>query len=216
MSENKITEVVFILDKSGSMNGLESDTAGGFNSVIEEQKKKEGKVYVSAVLFNSESEVLYDRVDIENIRPMKAEDFITYGTTALIDAMGDAIHHIGNIHKYARKEDVPENTIFVIMTDGMENSSHRYSSEKVKKMVERQKSEYGWEFLFLGANIDAVETAKSYGIAEDRSVTFCSDSVGHALNYKAVSSFIGRKRRNSEEPIDASWADEIRERKIKK
>ena len=213
---NGITELVFILDRSGSMSGLESDTVGGFNSVIEEQRKKEGRVYVSTVLFNHESFVLHDRVDIDKIEKMKESDFVVGGSTALIDAMGGAIHHIGNVHKYARSEDVPENTIFVIMTDGMENSSRVYSSDKVREMVERQQKKYGWQFLFLGANIDAVETARSYGIDRRGAVQFESDSEGQKMNYRAVDRAVCSIRKCGS--LDDSWADEIKERekKIKK
>ncbi len=211
---NGITELVFILDRSGSMSGLESDTVGGFNSVIEEQRKKEGRVYVSTVLFNHESFVLYDRVDIDKIEKMTESDFVVGGSTALIDAMGCAIHHIGNVHKYARREDVPENTVFVIMTDGMENSSHIYSSGKVKEMVEKQQKKYGWEFLFMGANIDAVETARSYGIDRRGAVQFESDSVGHQLNYRAVCKAVSSIR--DEGVLAESWADEIKSRKKKR
>ena len=160
---NTITELVFILDRSGSMSGLESDTIGGFNAMIEKQKKQDGDCYVSTVLFDNESRVLHDRIKLADVPKMTDEDYTVGGCTALIDAIGGAIHHIGNIHKYARPEDVPAHTMFVITTDGMENASHRYSSEEVKKMIERQKTKYGWEFLFIGANIDAVETAKHFG-----------------------------------------------------
>ncbi|MBR4767243.1 MAG: VWA domain-containing protein [Clostridia bacterium] len=211
---NGITELVFILDRSGSMSGLESDTVGGFNSVIDEQRKKDGRVYVSAVLFNHESYVLYDRVDIDRIEKMKESDFAVGGSTALIDALGGAIHHIGNVHKYARKEDVPENTIFVIMTDSMENASRVYSSDKVKQMVERQQNKYGWQFLFLGANIDAVETARSYGIDRRGAVRFESDSLGHKLNYRAVSKAVSAVRECGD--FDESWAEEIKQRGEKK
>ena len=211
---NGITELVFILDRSGSMSGLESDTVGGFNSVIDEQRKKEGRVYVSAVLFNHESYVLYDRVDIDKIQKMKESDFVVGGSTALIDAMGGAIHHIGNVHKYARKEDVPENTIFVIMTDGMENASCVYSSDKVKKMVERQQKKYDWQFLFLGANIDAVETARSYGIDRRGAVQFESDSLGHQLNYRAVDRAVSSIRVCGS--LDENWSEEIRKRESPK
>ena len=176
--KKNLTEMVFILDKSGSMSGLETDTIGGFNSMIERQKKAEGEALVSTVLFSNESTVIHDRVDVQKIKPLTEQEYYAYGCTALIDAIGQAIHHIGNVHKYARKEDVPEHTIFVITTDGMENASHRYTSDEVKKMVEKKKEKYGWEFLFLGANIDAVETAKHFGIARDRSVNFHNDSVG--------------------------------------
>ena len=154
-----LTEIVFILDRSGSMSGLERDTIGGFNSMIEQQKKSEGEALISTVLFDNVSEVLHDRVNVRDIQPMTDRDYTVRGCTALLDAIGGAIHHIGNVHKYARPEDVPEHTMFVITTDGMENASHRYNSEKVKLMIERQKTKYGWEFLFLGANIDAAKEA---------------------------------------------------------
>ena len=153
--KNNITELVFILDRSGSMSGLEGDTIGGFNSMIEKQRRQEGECYVSTVLFDNFSEVIHDRVKLSEIKNMTEDDYYVRGCTALIDAIGSAIHHIANVHKYARPEDVPEHTMFVIMTDGMENASHRYSSDKVKKMIECEKERYGWEFLFIGANIDS-------------------------------------------------------------
>ena len=182
-----LTELVFILDKSGSMAGLEADTIGGFNSMIERQKKEEGEALVSTVLFANRSTVIHDRVDLQKIEPMTDKQYCVGGCTALIDAIGGAIHHIGNVHKYARAADRPEHTVFVITTDGMENASHCYSSDEVKAMVEKQKNKYGWEFLFLGANIDAVETAGRFGIAEDRAVNFVNDPMGQALNYAEVS-----------------------------
>ena len=185
MNKN-LTELVFILDRSGSMHGLEDDTIGGFNSFIEKQKDVDGQCLVSTVLFNQTSKVIYDRVSLKDIKEMTGQEYVPSGSTALIDAMGDAIHHIRNVHKYIREEDVPEKTIFVIITDGMENASTRYSSDDVKKMVSQQK-EKGWEFLFLAANIDAVETAKYYGIEEDRAVRFHSDSKGHKKNYEVLS-----------------------------
>ena len=168
-----MTEIVFILDRSGSMSGLETDTIGGFNSMIEKQKKENGEALISTVLFDNVSEVIHDRVPVQKVEPMTDRDYSVRGCTALLDAIGGAIHHIGNVHKYARNEDVPEHTLFVITTDGMENASRRYDSETVKKMIERQKEKYGWEFLFLGANIDAVETAKHFGVKPH--------SVEHAL-----------------------------------
>ena len=166
--KNGITELVFILDRSGSMAGFESDTIGGFNATIEKQRKQEGKVYVSTVIFDDVSEVIHDRVDISAIRPMTEKEYEVRGCTALLDAIGGAIHHIGNVHKYARPEDVPEHTIFVITTDGMENASHQYSASEIKRKIKRQTEKYGWEFIFLAANIDAVETAESIGIRRER------------------------------------------------
>ena len=182
---NNITELVFILDRSGSMSGLESDTIGGFNSMIEQQKKLDGECLVSTILFDDESKVLHDRVKLADIPKMTDKDYVVGGCTALIDAIGGAIKHIESIHKYARPEDVPTNTMFVITTDGMENASHVYSSKQVKKMIEQQK-ERGWEFLFIGANIDAVETAAYYGIDKNRAVNYNADSVGTRVLYESV------------------------------
>lgn len=202
-----LTELVFIIDRSGSMAGLEGDTIGGFNSMIEKQKKQNGECYVSTVLFDNVSEVLYDRVKLSDIPKMTENDYVVRGCTALIDAIGGAVHHIGNIHKYARTEDVPEHTMFIITTDGMENASHIYNSETVKKMIERQKEKYGWEFLFLGANIDAVETAKGFGIASDRAVTYNSDCKGTQLNYDVMSETICAVRQSC--PVPSNWKDRI-------
>lgn len=202
-----LTELVFIIDKSGSMYEMTKDTIGGFNSMIEKQKKGEGEVVVSTVLFSNFSHVLHDRVDVKSVEPMTEKDYQADGCTALLDAIGGAIHHIGNIHKYARREDVPENTIFVIMTDGMENASHRYSSKEVKKKIEHQKEKYGWEFLFIGANIDAVETAKHFGIGHDRAVNYHSDEMGTAVAYNAVSEAVMNMRCCA--PIQENWSEEI-------
>lgn len=207
--KNGITELVFILDRSGSMSGLESDTIGGFNAMIKEQKSQDGECYVSTVLFDNVSEVLHDRVKLSDIKPMTEREYTVRGSTALIDAIGGAIHHIGNVHKYARNEDVPEHTIFVITTDGMENASHKYSSDKVKEMIERQKERYGWEFLFIGANIDAVETAARYGIKKDRAVNYNADEMGTQILYQSVSAVVGDVRANK--CIDADWCDELNE-----
>lgn len=204
-----LTELVFILDRSGSMSGLEEDTIGGFNSMIKKQKKEEGEALISTVLFDNVSEVLHDRINIREIRPMTETDYTVRGCTALLDAIGGAIHHIGNIHKYARPKDVPEHTMFVITTDGLENASRRYTSDKVKQMIERQKEKYGWEFLFLGANIDAVETAKSFGISEDRAVNYHADSKGTQLNYQVVSDAICAMR--CSRSLSAGWKDRIDE-----
>ena len=205
--KNGITELVFILDRSGSMSGLESDTIGGFNAMIEKQKKQDGECYVSTVLFDNVSEVLHDRVRLAEIKPMTECDYTVRGCTALIDAIGGAIHHIGNVHKYARKEVVPEHTIFVITTDGMENASHKYTSDKVKTMIEHQKEKYGWEFLFIGANIDAVETAAKYGISKDRAVNYNADEMGTQILYASVSEVVGNVR--ACKTIDKSWSAPI-------
>ena len=207
--KNNITELVFILDRSGSMSGLEQDTIGGFNSLIEKQRRQNGKCYVSTVLFDHETEVLHDRVELSEISKMTENDYTVRGSTALIDAIGGAIHHIGNIHKYAREEDVPEHTLFVIMTDGMENASRIYSSNKVKKMIERQKEKYGWEFLFLGANIDAVETARHFGIGADRAVNYHSDHEGTQLNYEVLSEAVSAVRCSV--PLGTNWKKRIDE-----
>lgn len=202
-----LTELVFILDRSGSMSGLETDTIGGFNAMIEKQKKAPGEALVSTVLFDHQRIVLHDRASIQDIKPMTDEEYTVRGSTALLDAIGFSIHHIGNVHKYAREEDIPEHTIFVITTDGMENASGHYDSDKVKQMIERQKSKYGWEFLFLGANIDAVETARSFGIAEDRAVNYHADSEGTRLNYEVVGSAIAGVRCGA--PMSADWKADI-------
>ncbi len=206
-NENNITELVFILDRSGSMAGLESDTIGGFNSMIEKQKKQDGTCYVSTVLFDNVSEVLHDRVKLGDISPMTDKDYTVRGCTALVDTIGDAIHHIGNIHKYAREEDVPEHTMFVITTDGQENASHRYTADQVKMMIERQKQKYGWEFLFIGANIDAVETARRYGISEDRAVNYNADGEGTQILYESVANAVCNVRANAS--LGADWSKDI-------
>ena len=205
--KNNVTELVFILDRSGSMSGLEADTIGGFNAMIEKQKKQDGKCYVSTVLFDDRSEVLHDRVKLDEVPKMTDKDYTVRGCTALIDAIGDAIHHIGNIHKYARHEDVPEHTMFIITTDGQENASRRYDAEKVKSMINHQKEKYGWEFLFIGANIDAVETAARYGISKDRAVNYNADSQGTRVLYKSVAEAVCNVR--ASQPLQANWSDDI-------
>lgn len=202
-----LTELVFILDRSGSMGGLEADTIGGFNSLLEKQKKEEGEALVSTVLFDNEVQILHDRVCLEDVAPMTERDYFVRGCTALLDAVGGAIHHIGNVHKYARPEDVPEHTLVVITTDGMENASRRYDAPRVKEMVKRQREEYGWEFLFLGANIDAVETAAHFGIAPQHAANYHSDSEGTALNYEVLSHAVSSVRASV--PLGAAWKDEI-------
>ena len=208
--KKNLTEMVFILDKSGSMAGLEADTIGGFNSMIERQKQAEGEALVSTVLFSYNRTVIHDRIDLRKIEPLTDRQYYVGGGTALIDAIGGAIHHIANVHKYAREEDRPEHTIFVITTDGMENASHRYSSDEVKAMVKKEKEKYGWEFLFLGANIDAVETAAHFGIGADRAVTYKNDSRGQQLNYDVVGRAVLHMRECAA-PMSASWKDEIEE-----
>ena len=205
--KKNLTELVFILDRSGSMSGLEADTVGGFNSMLRKQQREEGDAFVSTILFDNVSEVIHDRADIKSVRPMTEKDYVPRGCTALLDAIGGAIHHIGNVHRYARREDVPEHTLFVITTDGMENASRRYSADKVKAMIERQKSKYGWEFLFLGANIDAVETAQHFGIGADRAVSFMSDHIGTALNYDVVCEAVRTVR--CAQPLSSSWKSRI-------
>ena len=202
-----LTELVMILDRSGSMSGLESDTIGGFNSMIEKQKKEEGEAYVSVVLFDDTSEIIYDRVDIHRVEPMTDRQYYVRGCTALLDAVGGAIHHIANIHKYAREEDVPEKTIFIITTDGMENASSRYSYEKVRGMIEKEKKKYNWEFLFLGANIDAVKEAGRFGIPASRAVNYEHDSYGTRLNYSVISDALGSARRAESAPDMAAVFD---------
>ena len=200
--KNNVTELVFILDRSGSMSGFEDDTIGGFNATIEKQKAEEGKVYVSTVLFDNQSQVIHDRVDIQEVKPMTRRDYEVGGCTALLDAIGDAIHHIGNIHKYARPEDVPEHTIFVITTDGMENASHRYSGSEIKHKIQRQTEKYGWEFIFLAANIDAVETAETLGIRRERAANYTQSSRGVERSYHAMSESIRMIRYSLSEEID--------------
>ena len=191
-----LTEIVFILDRSGSMSGLEKDTIGGFNTTIEKQKQEEGEAIVSTVLFDNDMEVLHDRVSLEKVAPLTDKEYYARGCTALLDAIGGAIHHIGNVHKYAREEDRPEKTIFVITTDGYENASRRYTSDRVKQMVERQKQKYGWEFIFLGANIDAIETARNFGIDEERAANYVPDGAGIGVMYEAQCCLMSDIRQN--------------------
>lgn len=207
--KKQLTELVFILDRSGSMFGLEADTIGGFNSMIAKQRREEGEALVSTVLFNTTSMVLHDRVPLSRIEPMTERQYQTGGCTALLDAIGGAIHHIGNVHKYAREEDRPGRTLFVITTDGLENASHAYTADQVRRMIRRQRENYGWEFLFLGANIDAVETAAHIGIDRDRAVNYRSDSEGTRLNYEVLSEAISSVRCCQALPKD--WAQRIEE-----
>lgn len=211
--KKNLTEIVFILDRSGSMSGLENDTIGGYNSLIEKQKKEAGEAIISTVLFDDKIEVLHDRVTLDEIKPMTDKDYYVRGCTALLDAVGGAIRHIGNVHKYAIEEDRPEKTLFIITTDGQENSSRRYTYDKVKKMVERQKKKYGWEFLFLGANIDAIVEAARFGINADRAVKYECDEVGTELNYRVLSKTVSMVRQCSlddmDEALSGDWKEEI-------
>lgn len=204
-----LTEIVFILDRSGSMAGLEDDTIGGFNAMIEKQKNEEGDAYVSTILFDNYIEVIHDRVDIRKVRPMTRRDYYVRGCTALLDAVGRTIRHIGNVHKYAREEDRPEKTLFVITTDGMENASREYSYERVRRMIEHEKEKYGWEFIFLGANIDAAREAARFGITEDRAVNYHADSVGTAVIYEAVSEAVCNVR--ASRPMSDEWRQRVDE-----
>ena len=204
-----LTEIVFILDRSGSMAGLEDDTIGGFNAMVEKQKKEPGEAVLSAVLFSNDNTVIYDRTDIRKVEPLTDRQYFVGGSTALLDAIGGAVHHIGNVHKYAREEDRPAKTVFVITTDGMENASRRYSYFQVQRMVKRQQERYGWEFLFLGANMDAISAARSFGIREDRAVRYACDSAGTSLNFEVASKTIARVRSGQE--IEADWCAEIEE-----
>ncbi len=210
-----LTELVFILDRSGSMGGLELDTIGGFNSMIAKQKKEEGEAYVSTVLFDNQCEVLYDRIPMNQVPVMTDKDYYVRGCTALLDAVGGAIHHIGNVHKYAREEDRPEKTLFVITTDGMENASKYYGYEKIKQMVERQQEKYGWEFIFIGANIDSITEAQRFGIRKERAVDYVHDEIGTANVYASVSKAVCAMRMApSECQVEAldhcDWDKEVR------
>ena len=205
--QKNLTEIVFILDRSGSMAGLEEDTIGGFNAMIRKQRGEEGQALVSTVLFDNHTEVIHDRVDIQRISPMTRKEYYVRGCTALLDAVGKSIRHIANVHKYAREEDRPEKTVFVITTDGMENASREYSYEKVRRMIEHEKEKYGWEFLFLGANIDAAKEAARFGITEDRAANYHADSQGTAVIYEAVSEAVCSVR--ASRPMSKEWKRNI-------
>lgn len=204
-----LTEIVFVLDKSGSMAELENDTIGGFNSLIQKQKSETGEALVSTILFSSRSMVLHDRIPLDQVQPMTNKEYQAGGCTALLDAVGGAIHHIGSIHKYARPEDVPEKTLFVITTDGEENASCTYTLDKIRTMIKRQREKYGWEFLFLGANIDAVKTAGNLGIASERAITYQPDSRGTDALYRSVSMAMSCMR--SANSLSDEWRQELEE-----
>ena len=205
--KKNLTELVFILDRSGSMAGLEDDTIGGFNSMLEKQKAEPGEAYVSTVLFDNRSEVIHDRLPLERVPALTRKEYYVRGCTALLDAVGGAIHHIGNIHKYAREEDRPQRTLFIITTDGMENASRRYDYRRVKEMIERQKEKYGWEFLFLGANIDAAKEAARFGISAERAANYHADHQGTGLVYEAVNAAVCAVR--ASRPLENEWRASI-------
>ena len=204
--KKELTELVFILDRSGSMAGLETDTIGGFNAMLAKQRKEPGEAFVSTVLFDNETEVIHDRAPLDQVKDLTQEQYYVRGCTALLDAVGGAIRHIGNVHRYARKEDVPEKTLFIITTDGMENASHRYTYPQVRRMIQ-EKQKHGWEFLFLGANIDAAAEASRFGIGQDRAANYCCDAKGTALNYTVISEAISQFRASM--PLAADWKEEI-------
>ena len=205
--KKNLTELVFILDRSGSMAGLEADTIGGFNAMLKKQRGEPGEALISTVLFDNETEVIHDRLPLDRVPALTEREYCVRGCTALLDAVGGAIHHIGNVHRYARAEDVPEKTLFVITTDGMENASRRYTYEKVKSMIQRQREQYGWEFLFLGANIDAAREAARFGIRSDCAADYHADSIGTEAVYESVCEAVCQVRRNA--PLAAGWKRKI-------
>ena len=205
--KKNLTELVFILDRSGSMAGLEDDTIGGFNAMIEKQKAEPGEALVSTVLFDNRSEVIHDRLPLDKVPSMTRKEYYVRGCTALLDAVGSAVHHIGNVHKYAREEDRPARTLFVITTDGMENASRRYDYHRVKEMIERQKERHGWEFVFLGANIDAAKEAARFGIDADRAANYHADRRGTGVVYEAMNQLVSCCR--AERPLDSNWRSGI-------
>lgn len=204
-----LTEIVFILDASGSMQPLRADTIGGFNSLIEKQKKEDGEALISAVTFSDSSRVIYDRVPLSEIESLDEEKYCPAGSTALFDAVGSAVKHIGNIHKYARKEDIPEKTLFVITTDGMENASRHYSGAEVRKIVKRQQEKYGWEFLFLGANIDAASAAEDIGISSGRAANYEATADGCAVQYEAMCCAVASVRKGRNLSEETSWRESL-------
>ena len=206
--KKNLTELVFILDRSGSMAGLEADTIGGFNAMLQKQRGEPGEAVISTVLFDNETEVIHDRLPLDRVPALTEKEYYVRGCTALLDAVGGAIHHIGNVHKYAREEDRPEKTLFVITTDGMENASRRYTYDKVKAMIEHQREKYGWEFLFLGANIDAAREAARFGIRADRAANYHADHIGTEVIYEAVSEAVCQVR-SCAAPLSADWKRKI-------
>lgn len=209
--KKNLTEIVFILDRSGSMAGLEKDTIGGFNSMLKKQRAEEGECYISTVLFDNLSEVIHDRLPLDRVPELTEKEYYVRGCTALLDAVGGAIHHIANVHKYAREEDRPEKTLFVITTDGMENASRTYTYDKVKAMITKEKEKYGWEFLFLGANIDAAKEAGRFGIAPERATNYHADSKGTGVIYDALTCAISSYRAAPSCTMSDSWNQKIKE-----
>jgi len=201
--KRNLTELVFILDKSGSMAGLEADTIGGYNAMLKKQQKAEGEAIVTTVLFDHEYDLLHDRINVRGISPITEKDYEVGGTTALLDAIGLSIQKIVNVQKRTREDERAEKVLFVITTDGMENASREFTADKIKKMVQFQKEKFGWEFLFLGANIDAISTAERFGIDEDFAVEYHADGEGTQLNYEAVNEAVVNLR--SGKKIDRSW-----------
>lgn len=213
MNKN-LTELVFILDKSGSMSGLEKDTIGGFNSMLEKQRKETGNVVISTVLFDDRMQVLHDRADLTGIKNLTDKDYQVGGCTALLDALGKSIKHINKVQKALPEEECPAKTMFIITTDGQENSSHEFSYEKIKKMVEKKQEKKQWEFLFLGANMDAISAAADIGIKANRATNFHCDAVGTAVNYSALSKAVSKFRLCEPGCADAAlakWDEEVEE-----
>jgi uncharacterized protein YegL len=202
-----LTELILILDRSGSMSGLESDTVGGYNAMLEKQKKEPGEAIITTVLFDDRYELLHDRINLRGIAPITDKEYFVRGSTALLDAVGRTINKIGNVQKHTAEEERAEHVMFVITTDGMENASREYSYEKVRQMIEHQKSRYGWEFIFLGANIDAIDTAERFGICKDRATNYNADSEGTLLNYEVISETVSCIRANKK--ISENWKERI-------
>ena len=202
-----LTELVFILDRSGSMSGLETDTIGGYNSMLAKQKSEPGEAIITTVLFDDKYELLHDRISLKGIAPITDREYFVRGSTALLDAIGRTISKIGNAQKNTLDDERAEKVMFVITTDGMENASREYGYDKVRQMIERQKERYGWEFIFLGANIDAVETAARFGIKADRAVNYNADSEGTQLNYEVISETVSCMRANQSVP--SNWKQRI-------
>ena len=202
-----LTEMVFILDRSGSMSGLEGDTIGGYNAMLAKQQKQPGEAVITTVLFDDQYELLHDRINLRGVAPISDKEYFVRGNTALLDAVGKTINKIGNAQKRTAEPERAEHVVVVITTDGMENASREFNEEKVRRMIEHQKNKYGWEFIFLGANIDAIATAERYGIGRDRAANYHADAEGTALNYSVVSETVSRVR--TRQPIAENWKERI-------